>query len=406
MKNIVPFLPSAELFLIGSNGIFLFPDFGICATLLPTKALFEEIFHTTKPQDRDLRFCVVRRGILAQITTAHSFCLPRERSFMNDDNFIMLPTVDFCFKELMQNAKVRQGFIAALLEVPPEEVADTQLLPTILRQNSSDDKLSILDVRVRLQDGTQIDMEMQVAYLTYWTRRAIFYLSKMFIDPLQKGDSYKKLQKCIHVSILNFNQFKDDERCYRTVNFRDAETNELYSDLLEIKVLELNKLPRELPCSNSVYDWIAFFRGQTREDFADMSKTNEYMDEAYQTLLGLSADEIKRIEYEARNKALSDHNSYIEDYYERGMQAGTEKGIAIGEERGKAEGEARGIAIGEARGEARGIAIGEARGKAEGEARGIELTKQIFKLCREGKTNEEIAQLCQVEVARVEEILD
>ena len=24
----------------------------------------------------------------------------------NNDNFIMLPTVDFCFKELMQNPKV------------------------------------------------------------------------------------------------------------------------------------------------------------------------------------------------------------------------------------------------------------------------------------------------------------
>ena len=27
----------------------------------------------------------------------------------NREDFIMLPTVDFCFKELMQNAKVRQG---------------------------------------------------------------------------------------------------------------------------------------------------------------------------------------------------------------------------------------------------------------------------------------------------------
>lgn len=30
------------------------------------------------------------------------------------EEFIMLPTMDFCFKELMQNAKVRQGMIAAL----------------------------------------------------------------------------------------------------------------------------------------------------------------------------------------------------------------------------------------------------------------------------------------------------
>ena len=44
---------------------------------------------------------------------------------METDNFIMLPTVDFCFAELMKNDKVRKGFIAALLGVSPEEVEDT-----------------------------------------------------------------------------------------------------------------------------------------------------------------------------------------------------------------------------------------------------------------------------------------
>ena len=45
-----------------------------------------------------------------------------------NDNFIMLPTVDFCFKELMMNPKVRTGFIAALLDLPPSEVQETDLL--------------------------------------------------------------------------------------------------------------------------------------------------------------------------------------------------------------------------------------------------------------------------------------
>ena len=34
----------------------------------------------------------------------------------------MLPTVDFCFKELMNNPKVRKGFIAAALKIRPEEI--------------------------------------------------------------------------------------------------------------------------------------------------------------------------------------------------------------------------------------------------------------------------------------------
>lgn len=82
-----------------------------------------------------------------------------------DDDFIMLSTVDFCFKELMQNPKVRQGFIAALLDVNPDEICETHLLPTILRKGTADDKFGILDVRVLLKDGIQMDMEMQVVFM-------------------------------------------------------------------------------------------------------------------------------------------------------------------------------------------------------------------------------------------------
>lgn len=32
--------------------------------------------------------------------------------------FIMKPKVDFCFKELMEDAEVRKGFIAAVLHIP------------------------------------------------------------------------------------------------------------------------------------------------------------------------------------------------------------------------------------------------------------------------------------------------
>ena len=40
----------------------------------------------------------------------------------------MLPTVDFCFKGLMNNPKVRKGFIAALLKKDPETIRETVLL--------------------------------------------------------------------------------------------------------------------------------------------------------------------------------------------------------------------------------------------------------------------------------------
>ena len=119
------------------------------------------------------------------------------------DDFIMLPTSDFCFKELMQNSKVRKGIISALLGINPEEIAETKLLPTSTTEEYPDGKLGILDVLIKLENGTQVGMEMQVAKYDYWTNRILFYLCRMFTGQIGKGDTYDKLKKCIHVSFLD-----------------------------------------------------------------------------------------------------------------------------------------------------------------------------------------------------------
>lgn len=243
----------------------------------------------------------------------------------NDEDFIMLPTVDFCFKELMQNPSVRKGFIAALLDVPPEKIRETVLLPTILRQQSEYDKLGILDVRVLLENGTQLDMEMQVTFFEFWDQRVLFYLGKMYTDQLHKGESYGKLQKCIHVSILDFVHFKNDMECYRKIHFRDNKTGEIYTDLLEIQILELRKLPPEVKSGEDVIAWMRFFSGKTRKEFEHMAKTNKYLDEAYNTLLEISADKQKRLEYEAREKALKDYNTQMLSAENRGLKRGIEQ---------------------------------------------------------------------------------
>ena len=77
---------------------------------------------------------------------------------------------------------------------------------------------------------------------------------------------------------------------------------------------------------------------------------NEYIDSAYKHLQVISQDPEKRREYEAREKAVRDHNQFLREATERGF----EQGVEVGEQRG--------IQIGEQRGEQRGIQIGEQRG--------------------------------------------
>ena len=241
---------------------------------------------------------------------------------IHDTEFIMKPTVDYCFKELMKNRKTRQGFIAALLGVDPESVADTELLDPMLYGEYPDEKLGILDVRVRLLNGTQMDLEMQLGYYAHWTNRVLFYLSRMYVAQLKKGEDYTACKKCIHVSILNFEQFPD-EAYYRTVHLREDVSGALYSDLLEVQVLELPKLPKTPQNEEgSVERWMRFFSGKKKEDFVVMAETDPYLKEAYDALMQLSADEGKRLYYEAREKALRDHYSFLKSAREEGREEG------------------------------------------------------------------------------------
>ena len=250
---------------------------------------------------------------------------------INNDNFIMLPTVDFCFKELMKNPKVRKGFVGAILGKDPKMIRKTILVPTDLQKESEDDKLGILDVLVELDDGVKMNIEMQVPYFEFWTNRVLFYISKVYTGQIKKGDDYDRLRKCIHVSILDFIHFPQDQRCYRKIVLCDAETKEQYTDLMELHILELKKLPEQDQNEGGIICWMRFLGGKRREEFEDMAKKDEYIEEAYDELKKLSLDEQKRLEYELREKAIRDHNSLMRSAQRLGQKQGEEIGEKQGE---------------------------------------------------------------------------
>ena len=198
-------------------------------------------------------------------------------------------------------------------------------MPIVLRKEYEDDKYGILDVRVEMHDGTQIDFEMQVAEFDFWKKRIVFYLSKMVTDQIHKGDDYDKIQKCIHVSILDFVHFPEDNRCYRKITFCDTKTGEIYTDVMEIHVLELGKLPPEDQNEEGIIRWMRFLNAKSRKELKEMAKQDEYFGEAYEELDRLSADEKKRLEYETRLK------------YKRDKYAQLHYATRIGREEGKSE---------------------------------------------------------------------
>ncbi|MCD8397710.1 MAG: hypothetical protein LUD12_11125, partial [Lachnospiraceae bacterium] len=121
--------------------------------------------------------------------------------------------------------------------------------------------------------------------------------------------------------------------------------------------------------------------GKKVEDFQTMANKNEYIDEAYNTLVNLSADEQKRLEYEAREKAIRDYNAAISYAQKQGLKQGIEQGLKQGIEQGMEQ----------------GVEIGEARG--------IEIALKILTMHKDGSSNEEIAEACNASIKDVERVI-
>ena len=130
------------------------------------------------------------------------------------DDFLMRPKVDFAFKEIMTDERARIGFLSAVLKIRPEDIKETRILNTNLRKEHEDDKLGILDVRLLMNDDTEADIEIQLTELRVWTERALFYLSKMYVDQILSGQDYDVFKKCVSISILDFDLFREETGFY------------------------------------------------------------------------------------------------------------------------------------------------------------------------------------------------
>ncbi len=257
--------------------------------------------------------------------------------------FLMKPKIDFAFKEIMADEKARTGFLSAVLNLNPADIKKTELLNTNLRKVHADDKLGILDIRVSLNDDTEIDTEIQLSELKVWSNRCLFYIAKMYTEQIEQGQDYDVFKKCVSISILDFELFKGEPEFYSCFHIREDSRSLLLTDKMEFHIIELPKLPGGLKDdASAILLWAKFINAERKEDFDMLAEKDPYIESAYHKLQIISQDKDKRLEYEAREKAIRDHNQFLKEADARGEQ----RGIQIGEKRGME----RGIQIGEKRG--------------------------------------------------------
>ena len=145
------------------------------------------------------------------------------------------------------------------------------------------------------------------------------------------------IMKRINVSILDFKLF-DDEEYYSRFHIWEDHRRLQYSDKFEINVLELPKLEKYDYPETELLKWARFFNATDKEELEMAAEGNEYTRKAYERLVELSADEEKRMEYEARQKALRDYQHMMNSGWRQGYGKGKEAGVEAGREEGRKEG--------------------------------------------------------------------
>ena len=244
---------------------------------------------------------------------------------------ILSPTNDWIFKLLFgdeRNKSILIDLLGSFVELPQEEFELTYL-DTHLKPESEDDKLGIIDVKVKTKTGKVIDIEIQVDPVKYIGRRLSFYKSKLIVEQISKSEMYSVIQKVICICITNYDLFPGKTDYINHFMFYNPKNGLLFKDIPEeIYTLELPKVPAQNDGSG-LWDWLKFLKSKNKEEFEMVAVRNPEIRKAVDTLYELSSDEQVRLDYERRLKALRDRNSQIEGYYQDGIAAGEQKIIDL-----------------------------------------------------------------------------
>ena len=273
---------------------------------------------------------------------------------------LLSKTNDKVFKEIFtRNKSCMADFLKCILNIPDEEFDDLEFLDTHTRKGSALDGEYILDIKVKTKSNI-VDVEMQVKRSPILEQRIIVYLANMVKDQSCEGFKYKDIKKSVSVIIAAEHNVTNDNRYFHKYNMRDEKDNSMFTDLLEVDLLELKKLPKA-DDGTDLWDWLRFIKTNNEEEMEMLARENPEIEKAYDALQDLSNDEAMRHEAQQREMYLQNELAINEENYERGMQEGKEQGIKEGMEKGKEQG----IKEGKEQGIKEGMEKGKEQGKKE-----------------------------------------
>ena len=242
------------------------------------------------------------------------------------------PKSNYIFKQIFgdqRNADILGGFLQAVLDLSPQEYDTLTIVDPHLTPGRESEKLSILDVKLHTKSGNTIDVEIQLTNHPNLRERIVFYLARMIARQIGEGERYSTLKRSICILIADFRVVADNERYHNRYRLCDLKTRSCFTDLIEINVLEIPKLPYEED-NTALWDWMRFLEPRGKEDYAMLAERNTQIGRAVAVLKELSEDERTRLLEESYQKARWDEEIRMEAASSEGRIEGRIEGLAEG----------------------------------------------------------------------------
>ncbi len=251
------------------------------------------------------------------------------------------PKNDVIFKKIFGargNEGILKSFLESILDIEIESLVvdlGTELLPDFY-----DGKLSRLDVRATLNDGTIVNIEVQTNMHDYTDKRSLAYWSKVYLEQFKQGQNYKNANKTICIWILDGQvyDFPEYHSKWKVAEVTNGQTK--YFDDFEIHVIELQKFRKLDIIEPKKKEFWLWFIDHTKKEMVEMSSyTLEEIKKAKAEYEKMIAEEPELQHFLMREEfAAMDRAQELSDAREKGIKEGKEEGLKEGLEAGKKEG--------------------------------------------------------------------
>lgn len=233
------------------------------------------------------------------------------------------PKIDIVFQALfgeVGSERITKSFLECILEEKIDEI-DLSKNP-ILRRQTPNSKLGILDIIAKINGKEYCNIEMQMVSQIAMIERMLYYWSRLYSKQLKQSEDYQVLERTIEILIADF-ELKELKGLGYHTKWQIIEENHrkvILTDKFEFHIIELPKI-KKVNEENELLDWLHFINNPQSERVIKKMEENKELKEAGQKLEGLTEDEMLESILEAELRNRRDKKAI----YAAGVEDGIEK---------------------------------------------------------------------------------